>query len=110
MADYPPSTNEWLDDLSNQLMPTEEEHQQAIIETNNAIRKEIIESGPITGPELIARAMQTSSLYETIAYGFMAMQSFDKLHSNKNVPMDVIEVFKKNLKELLNSKIPGVFT
>jgi hypothetical protein len=100
------TNEEWANHLLEELKPTNEEHLDEIVRVNQNLKNQIIESGnTITGPELIVKAMHTHSLYETMIYGFMAMQALDRLEA-KNVPLEQIEIMKDGLKQLLNQKIP----
>ena len=114
MLQFPPEAfkpasmthEEWKNHLLEELKPTNEEHLDEIVRVNQNLKNQIIESREtITGPELIVKAMQTHSLYETMIYGFMAMQALDRLEA-KNVPLEQIEIMKNGLKQLLNKKIP----
>jgi len=100
------TVEEWKNHLLEELKPTTDEHLEEIVRVNQKLKNEIIESGQsITGPELIINAMKSETLYETMIYGFMAMQAFDRLEA-KDVPLAQIKIMKDGLKQLLNQKIP----
>ena len=100
------TVEEWKNHLMEELKPTTDEHLEEIVRVNQKLKNEIIESGKsITGPELIVNAMKSETLYETMIYGFMAMQAFDRLEA-KDVPLEQIKIMKDGLKQLLNQKIP----
>ena len=99
----------WADKLLRELKSTDEEHSQEIMRVYNALRENIISSNEKkSGVEFLQLAMNTESLYETIGYGYMALQAWDKINL-ENKSKEEIEKYKNETKKLLHSKIPGIF-
>jgi len=104
----PENKKEWLSSFAKQLKPTVDEHNAEIIRVHSKIRAAIIKSEkPIYGPQMIDAAMNSTSLYESIAYGLIALRTIELMHTDYGIPIGSVNTIKNRFKTEFNKKIPG---
>ena len=95
-------TEELREVFLNELKPSDEEHVAEILRVHQNLTNEITSSTEkIPREQLIVNSMNSKSLYETIGYGIIALQSVDSLDFLK----DDKEKIKDGIRELLYQKI-----